>query len=330
MQRVIAFAHSLVGVCDADCVCCPSPLCMPPLGDVVSYAARTSTAKVTRVAQRAEGAAHEACPGGIMGALLIMAMLMFLFYSSRNSELESYALTASHPGHHKRIAVTLLDAAGHDCASRQSRPKAAHRAEGARALHADLPRPRRARCMRTDPCDDSDGADKTIACQIGCSTNPCLEPYRLCLAHAECSAIAMSKDLTFATLKRDLFPHIAKSATAVVKVADWQEWWSTNAHANLPTGSYSSSCSECSVAAGVLRCAKCMRSGGAAVEAHAEVSKCSAGTFENHDGALRCTDDASGGSSGGAASVEQPKAYHEVRQARRRARRARVASHGHK
>ena len=45
---------------------------------------------------------------------LVLSALMLLFYHSRGSELETYGLLAFHPGRHKRIAVTLLDAAGHD------------------------------------------------------------------------------------------------------------------------------------------------------------------------------------------------------------------------
>ena len=93
-------------------------------------------------------------------------------------------LSAFHPGHHKQIAVTLLDGAGSDY-----------------------------------PCDDSDGPDTTSACQIHCVTAPCMEPYRLCLAHLECTAIAVNEDLTFATLKKQLFAHAEANSTALRTLA---------------------------------------------------------------------------------------------------------------
>ena len=53
------------------------------------------------------------------------------------------------------------------------------------------------------PCEASDGPDAQTACQIACASQAtCMEPYRLCLAHGECSAIALNDDLSFATLKR--------------------------------------------------------------------------------------------------------------------------------
>eukprot|EP00327_Prymnesium_parvum_P041622 CAMPEP_0195656492 /NCGR_PEP_ID=MMETSP0815-20121206/35023_1 /TAXON_ID=97485 /ORGANISM="Prymnesium parvum, Strain Texoma1" /LENGTH=211 /DNA_ID=CAMNT_0040800855 /DNA_START=18 /DNA_END=650 /DNA_ORIENTATION=- len=187
--------------------------------------------------------------------LLVSAALLLLFYNIRDSELESYALLAFHPGNHKHIAVTLLDAAGHDY-----------------------------------PCDDSDGADKTIACQIRCGSS-CIEPYRLCLAHSECSAIAMSDDLSFATLKHDLFPNVARSAAPIRSLTDWQAWVGGHTPKNsLPHGSYKASCSDCSATAGVLHCLQCGTSSGTQLESRVELSRCGSGSFENDDGKLRCSE----------------------------------------
>ena len=108
-------------------------------------------------------------------------------------------LSAFHPGHHKRISVTLLDGAGSDY-----------------------------------PCDDSDGPDSTSACQIHCVTAPCMEPYRLCLAHDECTAIAVNADLSFATLKSQLYVKAAASAAPCTSLADWQRWWGSRTRARLP------------------------------------------------------------------------------------------------
>ena len=77
------------------------------------------------------------------------------------------------------------------------------------------------------PCDDSDGPDKNLACQIECVRPlPCHEPYRLCLAHAECSGLAMNADLSFATLKRYLYPSILPSAAELNSAADWRSYLS--------------------------------------------------------------------------------------------------------
>ncbi|KAL1499208.1 hypothetical protein AB1Y20_013716 [Prymnesium parvum] len=72
------------------------------------------------------------------------------------------------------------------------------------------------------PCEDSDGPDRR-ACQIQCSS-PCIEPYRLCLAHLECGAIAVNPALSFATLKRTL-PASAESFVRIIhSKREWREW----------------------------------------------------------------------------------------------------------
>jgi hypothetical protein len=166
-------------------------------------------------------------------------------------------LSAFHPGHHKRISVTMLDSAGRDY-----------------------------------PCDDSDGPDKTAACQIHCVTDPCMEPYRLCLAHAECSAVAVNSDLSYATLKKDLFEHILPNATSITSLSAWDAWWENRTHARLRGGSYASSCSECSLRAGTLSCAHCLSGSGPAKETWIAVADCVSGSapnkFENVDGQLKC------------------------------------------
>ena len=138
---------------------------------------------------------------------------------------DSSMLGAFHPGkYHKRIHVTTLDSAGRDY-----------------------------------PCDDSDGPDKAAACQIHCITDPCMEPYRLCLAHAECTAIAVNKDLSFATLKVTLFSHVEPSAAACNSLADWEGWWANRTRARMARGPYTRTCAGCTVSAGILTCRDCQR-----------------------------------------------------------------------
>lgn len=108
--------------------------------------------------------------------------------SSGDSPRDSKSEASAFHLRHKKLLVTMLNGAGVDYA-----------------------------------CDDSDGPDKSNACQIICGRPlPCLEPYRLCLAHAECSAISLNSDLSFATLKRSLYSSIAPSATAVTAIEHWR------------------------------------------------------------------------------------------------------------
>ena len=51
-----------------------------------------------------------------------------------------------------------------------------------------------------------------------------MEPYRLCLAHGECSAIALNEDISFATLKVNLNLRAAIGATVIEHVTDWHEY----------------------------------------------------------------------------------------------------------
>ena len=74
------------------------------------------------------------------------------------------------------------------------------------------------------PCDASDGPDPR-ACQIRCG-DPCVEPYRLCLAHFECGAIVINPKLTFATLKR-LLPQDA-AQNSISSSAEWRQWLLAN------------------------------------------------------------------------------------------------------
>ena len=182
------------------------------------------------------------------GGVMLMLIVMVVLFYHSSSVLTSF-----HPGLHKHIAVTLLDGSGQDY-----------------------------------PCDDSDGPDKTTACQIHCVSNPCMEPYRLCIAHPECTAIAVNKDLSFATLKSSLFAHASASATPVNKHADWQGWWDKYGESRLPNGTYASSCGGCSLAAGFLTCNRCLNNMAVNVQATVTVDHCATFTFENKDGTLQC------------------------------------------
>ena len=156
-------------------------------------------------------------------------------------------------GRHKLISVTDLDDAGRDY-----------------------------------PCDDSDGPDKSKACQIQCTATPCMEPYRLCLAHAECSAIAVNKDHSFATLKAELYRPVAAVAHSCSSLDEWKAWFSNRTKANLPAGSYLSSCTGCSVEGGILTCTSCGRTDGSSLAASVPVGGCS--SFENNNGVITCLD----------------------------------------
>lgn len=80
-------------------------------------------------------------------------------------------------------------------------------------------------------CDDSDGPDRR-ACQIHCG-RPCMEPYRLCLAHVECGGIVVNEQLSFATLKRTL-PDLEREgrrdgwrlARSCSSQSEWRTWLS--------------------------------------------------------------------------------------------------------
>ena len=77
------------------------------------------------------------------------------------------------------------------------------------------------------PCDASDGPDPR-ACQIRCG-DPCVEPYRLCLAHAECHGIVINAKLTFATLKRSVLERDAMglrwgAPTTIGSMDAWHRW----------------------------------------------------------------------------------------------------------
>ena len=163
-----------------------------------------------------------------IGLILLCAVLGFTFYSLLVPIVTlNPADAAFHDGaSHKVILVTLQDAAGPDYA-----------------------------------CDDSDGAS---ACQIHCITSPCMEPYRLCLAHSECHGIAINADFSFATLKASLNPSVSETAIACTSLSAWAQWWSATAPAalRLPSGSYASTCGDCRL--GPLSVLTCERCGGTA------------------------------------------------------------------
>ena len=64
----------------------------------------------------------------------------------------------------------------------------------------------------------------TDACQIRCGA-PCLEPFRLCMAHEACHVVALNREGTFATLKTSL-PGRATwvGAVACRNVKEWRAW----------------------------------------------------------------------------------------------------------
>ena len=72
-------------------------------------------------------------------------------------------------------------------------------------------------------CEDSDGMGSD-ACQIRCGA-PCLEPFRLCMAHEACHVVALNREGTFATLKTSL-PGRATwvGAVACRNVKEWRTW----------------------------------------------------------------------------------------------------------
>ena len=72
-------------------------------------------------------------------------------------------------------------------------------------------------------CDDSDGTSPG-ACQIRCGA-PCLEPFRLCMAHEPCHVVVLNHEGTFATLKTSL-PGRALwfGATPCKNRKDWHAW----------------------------------------------------------------------------------------------------------
>ena len=72
-------------------------------------------------------------------------------------------------------------------------------------------------------CEDSDGPNSE-ACQIRC-TAPCVEPFRLCMAHDACHLVALNSQGTFATLKTSLPGHARYFAARACKNRkDWHAW----------------------------------------------------------------------------------------------------------
>lgn len=72
-------------------------------------------------------------------------------------------------------------------------------------------------------CDDSDGMG-TDACQIRCGA-PCLEPFRLCMAHESCHVVALNHEGSFATLKTSLPGRATWYGAAPCKnVKEWRAW----------------------------------------------------------------------------------------------------------
>lgn len=209
-------------------------------------------------------------------AFVCLIALIFLYLVGRGLEsmADSAMLPAAyHPGQHKALQITMASHSGNDF-----------------------------------PCDDADGADKTSACQIRCG-RPCIEPYRLCLAYPECRAISINADLTFATLKRGLYGHVAASAstTTCTSLSCWQAWWQRETRQVLPMGSYSSGCGGCAVEVGVLSCASCARDDGSHVASTAPVplAECLFG-YANVDGSLVCIGATSKGTAAQQAGAQQP------------------------
>ena len=78
-------------------------------------------------------------------------------------------------------------------------------------------------------CDDHDGP-AADACQIRCGA-PCVEPFRLCHAHAQCHAVSLNPEGTYATLKTGLGASLSwfGDAKIVHSVAEWRSWIATSA-----------------------------------------------------------------------------------------------------
>lgn len=99
-------------------------------------------------------------------------------------------------------------------------------------------------------CEDSDGPSSE-ACQIRC-TAPCVEPFRLCMAHEACHLVALNTQGTFATLKTSLPGHARYFAARACKnLKDWHAWLGeTVAGREMLSGDAATSAA--SVAAGAL------------------------------------------------------------------------------